>query len=43
MKLSGQRWANTGAEHVLDLRVCSLSGKWGMFVDLIRKPYDVVD
>jgi hypothetical protein len=43
MKLSGQRWANTGAEHVLDLRVCSLSGKWDMVVDLIRKPHTAVD
>jgi hypothetical protein len=42
MKLSGQRWANTGAEHVLDLRVCSLSGKWDMVVDLIRRPHEAV-
>jgi hypothetical protein len=42
MKLSGQRWANTGAEHVLDLRVCALSGKWDMVVDLIRKPHPAV-
>ena len=39
MKLSGQRWANTGAENILDLRVCSMSGKWDMVVDIIRRPH----
>lgn len=36
MKLSGQRWTISGAEHMLNLRVVSLSGKWDMVQDLIR-------
>lgn len=36
MKLSGQRWSNTGADHMLNLRVCSLSGKWGLIENLVR-------
>jgi hypothetical protein len=36
MKLSGQRWTNPGAEHMLNLRVCSLSGKWNLLEDLIK-------
>lgn len=36
MKLSGQRWTTLGAEHMLNLRACSLSGNWSMIVDLIK-------
>lgn len=38
LKLSGQRWSDPGAEHILNLRVCSMSGKWNMVEDLIRRP-----
>lgn len=41
MKLSGQRWGKPGAEHMLNLRVCSLSGKWNELEDLIRYPKTV--
>jgi hypothetical protein len=38
MKLSGQRWSNTGAENMLNLRVCSLSGNWTLVEQLIAQP-----
>lgn len=38
MKLSGQRWTSTGAEHMLNLRACSLSGKWNLLESLIKYP-----
>jgi hypothetical protein len=38
MKLSGQRWTNAGAEHMLNLRACSLSGKWALIENLIKYP-----
>mgnify|MGYP003488058084 CR=1 FL=1 len=38
MKLSGQRWSNGGVDTMLNLRVCSMSGKWDLIVDLIRQP-----
>jgi hypothetical protein len=38
MKLSGQRWTNTGAENMLNLRVCSLSGTWNLIEQLIIQP-----
>lgn len=38
MKLSGQRWEQTGAENMLNLRVASLSGKWNLVENLIRQP-----
>lgn len=43
MKLSGQRWSNPGAEHVLNLRACSLSGKWDLVENLIKHPPVPVD
>lgn len=42
MKLSGQRWADTGAENILDLRVCAMSAKWDIVIGLIRKPHPAV-
>lgn len=36
MKLAGQRWTNAGAQNMLNLRACSLSGKWNILVNLIR-------
>jgi len=38
MKLSGQRWAHSGAQNVLNLRVASMSDKWHLVVNLIRRP-----
>ena len=38
MKLSGQRWEQTGAENMLNLRVASLSGKWNLVENLIKNP-----
>lgn len=38
MKLSGQRWAHTGAQNVLNLRAASMSHKWHLVVDLIKRP-----
>jgi hypothetical protein len=38
MKLSGQRWTSTGAENMLNLRVCSLSGTWNLIEQLIIQP-----
>lgn len=36
MKLSGQRWTISGAEHMLNLRVSSMSGNWSIVQELIR-------
>lgn len=38
MKLSGQRWANKGAEKIINLRVAYMSNKWEKVVDLIKYP-----
>lgn len=38
MKLSGQRWGARGAGNMLNLRVCSMSGKWNVLENLIRYP-----
>lgn len=42
MKLSGQRWSNTGAEHMLNLRVSSMSNKWGLVENLVKAHNSVV-
>lgn len=36
MKLAGQRWSKAGAQHVLNLRVIKMSGKWNVIRDAIR-------
>lgn len=36
MKLSGQRWSVDGAEHMLNLRVCAMSGRWQLLEGLVR-------
>jgi len=37
MKLSGQRWSGPGADNnILNLRVCSLSGKWDIVQSEIK-------
>jgi len=36
MKRSGQRWSKSGAQHVLDLRTCWMSGEWGRLLGLIE-------
>lgn len=38
MKLSGQRWSTRGAQNILHLRVCNLSGKWHQILHLIKTP-----
>lgn len=38
LKKSGQRWSKSGAQHVLDLRTCWMSGDWGRLLALIE-PY----
>jgi hypothetical protein len=38
MKLSGQRWAHIGAQNVLNLRVASMSERWELLIDLIKRP-----
>lgn len=35
MKLSGQRWSNQGAAHLLNLRVCYMSHKWNLVLNNI--------
>ncbi len=35
MKQSGQRWSPSGAQNMLQLRCCRLSGKWGKVISLI--------
>jgi len=35
MKQSGQRWSPDGAQSMLQLRCCRLSGKWGKVISLI--------
>lgn len=39
LKLSGQRWTDPGAENVLNLRVCAMSGRWSLVVDQIKQNY----
>lgn len=39
LKRSGQRWSKSGAQHVLDLRTCWMSGDWGRLLRLIE-PFD---
>jgi len=36
LKLSGQRWSKQGAQHVLNLRVLNMSGRWNELRDLLR-------
>lgn len=36
MKQSGQRWTNTGAQNMLNLRVLQMNGQWGKVVSLIK-------
>jgi predicted GIY-YIG superfamily endonuclease len=36
LKLSGQRWTKKGAQNVLNLKVCYMSGRWDKVVELIR-------
>jgi hypothetical protein len=37
MKLSGQRWSDEGANNLLNLRVCKMSGKWPMLIRHIKQ------
>lgn len=37
LKLSGQRWTVRGAQHVLNLRVLNMSGKWDRVTEELRK------
>jgi hypothetical protein len=36
MKLSGQRWSDQGANNLLNLRVCKMSGKWPLLIRHIK-------
>lgn len=36
LKLAGQRWSMEGAQHVLNLRVLRMSGKWNLIRNAIR-------
>jgi hypothetical protein len=36
MKLSGQRWSEEGANNLLNLRVCKMSGKWPLLIRHIK-------
>ena len=36
LKLSGQRWSKQGAQNILNLRVCFMSGRWDELVKIIR-------
>lgn len=38
LKLSGQRWTKSGAQNVLNLRACYMSGRWDKVIEMIRKP-----
>jgi hypothetical protein len=38
MKLSGQRWANSGAQNVLNLRAASMSQRWNLVIERIKHP-----
>ncbi|HRO46919.1 UPF0236 family transposase-like protein [Agriterribacter sp.] len=37
MKQSGQRWTNTGAQNMLNLRVLQMNGQWSKVVMMIKK------
>lgn len=37
MKLSGQRWSDEGANNLLNLRVCKMSGKWPLLIRHIKR------
>ena len=37
MKLSGQRWSDSGAIHLLNLRVCYMSDKWDIIINKIKR------
>ena len=37
MKQSGQRWSNSGAQNMLNLRVLQMNGQWGKVVAMIKK------
>lgn len=41
LKRSGQRWSITGAQHVLNLRVCQMSDRWNLVRQQIE-PYSYV-
>ncbi len=36
MKLSGQRWSDQGANNLLNLRVCQMSGNWPLLIRHIK-------
>ncbi len=36
LKQSGQRWGIAGAQHVLNLRVVHMNGKWNKIIDCIK-------
>lgn len=38
LKRAGQRWSKYGAQHVLDLRTCWMSGDWWRVLGLIEPP-----
>lgn len=40
LKQSGQRWGITGAQHVLNLRVVYMNGKWNKIIDCIKNAAD---
>ena len=35
-KQSGQRWAQSGAQNIIDLRLLNINQKWEVMVDLIK-------
>jgi len=39
MKLSGQRWSNKGAKHMLKLRITHMNQSWGKVIMLAKKQY----
>ena len=43
LKRSGQRWSIRGAQQVLNLRVCSMSGRWRLVRERIEPIKDTVD
>ena len=36
MKLSGQRWSKQGAQHMLNLRTCSMNEQWSKIIALTK-------
>lgn len=41
MKLSGQRWGKSGAQNMLNLRVCSMNKQWNKIIELTKINFKV--